>query len=70
MSRLLLVAYARGVADGWRQPFELTVGMTYDDRSASEAYDFGVNLGQRLRSPKLAQSRVEGFPLTPFGVAQ
>ena len=45
-----------GLRDGWRQPYELSMGITWDDdQDANEAYDRGANWGQRLRSPRRHQ---------------
>ena len=42
-----------GFRDGWKQPYELSMGRTWDhDQDANEAYDRGVNAGQRVRSPR------------------
>lgn len=43
----MIRAYLQGLRDGWAQPWDLSMGMTYgDDRDA--AYDHGANLGQRI----------------------
>lgn len=41
-----LKAFRAGVIDGWKQPHDLTSGLTYDLDSLNEIYDRGVNLGQ------------------------
>jgi hypothetical protein len=41
-------AIALGVLDGYRQPHDLTSGMTWEDWRISEAYDRAVNVGQAL----------------------
>lgn len=46
----LLRAFWLGFVDGWIIPHCLSSGLTWGDRS-DDAYDLGVNLGQRLRSP-------------------
>lgn len=49
-------AFAYGVRDGWRQPYEVSIsynvehlddgrGLVYNDQ------DRGINIGQRLRAP-------------------
>ena len=42
----LVKAYYMGVRDGWEQPYDLTMGWTFEDRLVCEAYDRGVNFGQ------------------------
>jgi hypothetical protein len=47
----MILAFLNGLMDGLRQPWDLTVGMTYDDdpeSSRSRAYDHGANAGQRI----------------------
>ena len=39
-------AFRTGCVDGWKQPFDLTSGMTYERRILNEAYDWGANAGQ------------------------
>lgn len=38
----------QGFLDGLRDPFDLRVGMTFDDQDANENYDRGVNMGQAV----------------------
>lgn len=38
--------FARGFADGYERPDDLSSGMTYEDARSNEAYDSGVNFGQ------------------------
>lgn len=50
----LLRAMRTGFVDGWDQPFEFSVGMTYEDGTRSgdrrqSAYDRASLIGQRLR---------------------
>jgi hypothetical protein len=47
----MLRAFLTGLLDGFRQPHDLTSGLTYDDDPSSQrsqAYDKGANLGQRI----------------------
>lgn len=44
-------AFLLGVVDGWREPLELSSGLTWDDQGLNEWYDRGVNVGQFVRSP-------------------
>jgi hypothetical protein len=49
----VLKAWCLGVRDGWAQPHELTMGMSWrHNQDMNEAYDRGVNFGQRIRSPR------------------
>lgn len=43
-----LKAFWIGVKDGWQQPIELSMGMSYDYERLNEVYDHGANLGQWL----------------------
>lgn len=45
-------AFQNGFRDGWNQPIDLSVGMTYPCSRCNEAYDRGVNLGQMIGKPK------------------
>jgi hypothetical protein len=46
---MLLYAWYLGLKDGLANPFELTSGITWeDDQGKNEAYDYGVNAGQRI----------------------
>lgn len=67
MTRLRTLAYAwrMGVRDGWEQPYELSCGLTFDDLDACDAYDFGVNLGQRLRDRSASQAAIHGYRIIP-----
>jgi len=42
-------AITLGVADGWKQPYDLTSGMTWNDPDLNEIYDRSVNVGQAAR---------------------
>lgn len=45
--RAILKAFRLGFVDGWRQPFDLTSGITWEDSDTlNEAYDWGANFGQ------------------------
>ena len=35
-----------GFKDGWSQPHDLSMGITWDNQDLNETYDKGVNLGQ------------------------
>jgi hypothetical protein len=37
-----------GVRDGFEQPIDFSIGMTYADDTLNELYDRGVNLGQAI----------------------
>ena len=53
MTPTTIRAWLLGFSDGWQQPYELTTGRTWEhDQDANEAYDRGVNAGQRVRSPR------------------
>ena len=41
-------AYLQGVVDGFEQPYDLTMGMTWDDVALNETYDKGANMGQAI----------------------
>lgn len=41
-------AFWLGVKDGLESPYDLSMGMTWDDADKNEAYDHGVNVGQWL----------------------
>ena len=61
-------AWDLGFADGYADPEELGSGLTWDGPDAltlNEAYDTGVNAGQRVRAAELgviAQADAEGYP--------
>lgn len=45
-------AFCLGFVDGWKSPYCLSSGMTWDNNDALNLwYDRGVNLGQFIRSP-------------------
>lgn len=44
----IVSAYLLGVKEGFLNPYGVAVGMTYEDDSLSEAYDRGLNLGERI----------------------
>lgn len=45
--KLLWRAFVSGLKDGWRQPYDLTSGLTWEnDHRLNLAYDHGVNYGQ------------------------
>lgn len=43
---IMLKAWWLGFSDGWGEPWDLTVGMTYRDERAQRAWDCGANAGQ------------------------
>ena len=44
----LLRAFLTGYRDGREQPFDLTMGMTYEQPSRQCAWDYGCTLGQLI----------------------
>ena len=44
-------AFWLGFKDGWKSPYCLSSGLTWDNPTLNEWYDRGVNLGQFIRSP-------------------
>lgn len=53
MKRNVIRAFLLGFVDGWRSPHYLSMGMTWEnDQGENEAYDRGVNFGQKVRSPR------------------
>jgi hypothetical protein len=53
----MIRAFWQGMKDGFNEPYDLSSGMTYEDRpQLNEVYDYGVNLGQFLRAGFNAQN--------------
>jgi hypothetical protein len=53
-----LKAFWLGVKDGWAQPHDLSMGLTWDDRDdLNLSYDRGANVGQFLGRVMLRRER-------------
>ena len=51
-----MTPYKLGLIDGYESPYDLSMGITWDDKRKNERYDEGVNDGQRKRRKELKSS--------------
>jgi hypothetical protein len=70
----LLIAFLRGIPDGWRQPYALSTSRNMDDLAewgdTDDAYnwgDSGINVGQLLRAGTKSEAWSENYwPVSVF----
>lgn len=51
----IIKALIAGYRDGLESPDEFGCGLTYDSQILNEAYDMGVNYGQKIARQKIAE---------------
>lgn len=55
-------AFWTGLRDGVDQPYDLSMGMSYDDDRLQASYDYGANVGQRVGRLHFKATRIWRSP--------